>query len=316
MGLEIIGIFFHHGPALLQQSLVTEALIVAIGHQIHRIRPANGLAGGLVHHLHALIGQHRRQQAVFILGICHIPQPLAEEGGSIHQIRAGVEEDLGIAGPAQALSGGAVRGQLQEIAFHTPKGIAVELIDQRIGTCKCAGLLHIGIDGDCLDVFKIYIAIDLHVSETENGKAGLIVVYIAGSREADLLQGGNGGNAGGLICHQLHQHSHLVVPLGWHFLLDILHIHMAICIQNLAAEQPEGFSCATFDGELQVASDVLPKIQHPGAIFCNQHLGRQPLLFLNRHIVGRHQRCLGCIHNHRAATVRRFHKGIVHFAVL
>ena len=74
--------------------------------------------------------------AGFLIG-GHVLQPFGVEGRDIGVEAGGAGEDLGIAGPAQALIAlRAVGRDVHEIAFLAPLNVVLQLIDHRIGALE------------------------------------------------------------------------------------------------------------------------------------------------------------------------------------
>jgi hypothetical protein len=90
------------------------------------------------------IGRDIREAAIGILGIgVEVDQPLGEEACDIEIAGGGGDEELGIAGPAEALVAlRAIGGDLEIIALLTPDDVVKELVDACVGAFEHAGAIH------------------------------------------------------------------------------------------------------------------------------------------------------------------------------
>ena len=100
-----------------------------------------------------------------------IRQPFFEELFHIHEVSSGIHIDLGITGPGIFLSGGAIHRNIQKVTLLAPTGIFHQFVDERIGTAKIAGFLHVGIDRNG-GKFAAVHALDQSIAESKPGEVG------------------------------------------------------------------------------------------------------------------------------------------------
>ena len=178
-----------HGIGLFQYPSVAVPFPVTIGQEHSRVRPSHASPRSIVHHLKPGIGNHRRDYAVRQFPILHVPHPFPEKRGCVHYIGPRIKEDLRIPRPAKPFPGGAVSGNIQEIALHAPDRIFKEAVDQVIGACKGTGPFHIGIDGYGFKILRLKFCIRLNerIPEAEHRKPCLIKILSSGAGEQYFL---------------------------------------------------------------------------------------------------------------------------------
>ena len=87
---------------------------------------------------------------ILLNGLIH--QPLFEELLHVHKISCRTRIDHGVACPGIALSSGTIHRHIQKVALLAPAGILHQFVDQLVRAAEAAGLLHVGVDGDRLEV--------------------------------------------------------------------------------------------------------------------------------------------------------------------
>ena len=118
-----------------------------------------------------------REVTVFFLRDGERSVPFFEEGLNIAVEGGGSDIGLGVAGPAHAFVAlGAVGGDIDEVHFLRPPGVAGELVEHGVAGGEATGFGGGGGDGDGLDVFGFWFrspAGDFYISEAVEGEAGL-----------------------------------------------------------------------------------------------------------------------------------------------
>ena len=140
-----------HGGELIPQHLrIAVGLVDLPGADGGRVAP--GGAGFVVRQN---IGDHAADAAVRELVRGHVMEPFAEEAFHIIEVGSRADEDLRVAGPAQALVPlGAVRGNVQEVAPLAPDDVGEELIQRLIPGGQPAGAPHVGMDDDGGEILR------------------------------------------------------------------------------------------------------------------------------------------------------------------
>ena len=280
---QIVRISLHHRPAPAQDLPIPETPVIAVRDKVNGIRPAHGGPGSSVHHLHTVIGQYSRDQAIFILTILHIPQPFLKEGGRVHKIRTGIKEYLCIACPAQTLPGRAIRGNVQEIALHTPARVFDQLIYPLIRACKIARLLQVGVDCNGFEVLrgKFRNSKDLRVTEPEGSERSLIGILFPGAGEQDLLQRCLHALAFDRPCHQL-LHELKLRPAGCRFRLHrISDNFLRVRIIQFRTDNTDALPFFALYPERQISGEILPEIQY----ISGQQRRYETFVFRNRYVI-------------------------------
>ena len=112
--------------------------------------------------------------AVFALIGNQVIEPFVEKSGHLVVVRSSARKSLCITRPAQALIAlGAIGRYIQEIALLTPVDVALQLIEQRVGTSKFPGFLHVAVDhhgGEVVGVQNARIVGDFDVAKAHEGK--------------------------------------------------------------------------------------------------------------------------------------------------
>ena len=91
------------------------------------------------------------------------------------------QKNLGVAGPAVSLTGGAVRWYIEKIALGGPDCTLHEVIEQVIRTVEKSCLFHVRIHGNGgeIRIFQIreIVCVYRAVAETEDRKSGLVFIF-------------------------------------------------------------------------------------------------------------------------------------------
>ena len=226
-------------------------------------------------------------------------QPFFHHRVAIHQGQTGFNEHSHIARPAGALAGGAVGGDITEVALLAPHTVFHQLIHISVAARKAAGDRHFRIDGvgskRCPG--QVDVRFHLCVPEAHDGKAGLVVVL---ALFADEFQ-------------QLRRAALLVaVPV-----LKVLLRKVAILVQCFAAQQPELLPGMGGQLHFHITCHVLPKVQHGLAVGGAQQLARKGFLFPDGHGVHAGDGQGGWLGLYAMPAGKLpFQPGIVHFALL
>ena len=290
----------HHLVVVRKNFPVSGALIKGVGHQNGGIAPARRHTehGG---HVSGAAGGRRnvRHASIRVLVQAALGQPFFHHRVAVHQGQAGLNEHPHIAGPAGALAGGAVGGDITEVALLAPHTVFHQLIHIGVAARKAAGDRHLRIDGvgSKLCAGQVDVRFHLCVPEAHDGKAGLVVVF---ALFADKFQ-------------QLRRAALLVaVPV-----LKVLLRKVAVLVQCFAAQQLDFLPGVGGQLHLHIASHILPKVQHGLTVGGAQQPARKGLLLPDGHGVhagdGQGVR-LGL--DAMPAGKLPFQPGIVHFALL
>ena len=290
----------HHLVVICKDFAVASALIKGVGHQNGSIAPARrhtehgghvaGAAGGRRNVCHASI--RVLVQAAFC-------QPFFHHRVAIHQSQTGLDEHAHIAGPTGALAGGAVGGDIAEVALLAPHTVFHQLIHIGIAARKAAGDRHLRIDGvgSKLCAGQVDVRFHLCVPEAHDGKAGLVVVLALFANEFQQLR-----RAALLVA----------VPV-----LKVLLRKVAVLVQCFAAQQLDFLPGVGGQLHLHIASHVLAKVQHGLAVGGAQQPARKGFLLPDGHGVhtGDGQGVRLGLYAMPAGKLL-FQPGIVHFALL
>ena len=290
----------HHLVVVRKDLAVAGALIKGVGHQNGCIAPARrhtehgghitGAAGGRRNVCHASI--RVLVQAAFC-------QPFFHHRVAVHQGQTGLDEHSHVPRPAGALAGGAVGGDIAEIALLAPHTVFHQLIHIGVAARKAAGDRHLRIDGvgSKLCAGQVDVRFHLCVPEAHDGKAGLVVVL---ALLADKFQ------------HL--RRAALLVAVA---VLKVLLRKVAVLVQCFAAQQLDFLPGVGGQLHLHIASHILPKVQHGLAVGGAQQPARKGFLLPDGHGVhagdGQGVR-LGL--DAMPAGKLPFQPGIVHFALL
>ena len=270
------GIALHALVVRPENAVVPVALPEAVGNQHPRVRPAHAA----VHHAHVKVhaagGSNLRQAAAALLPVVHVVHILARKRGEIKQIRGGVEENLRVARPAVALAGGAVGGNVREIALGRPHRGLHKPVQQLVGAVEPAGALQIGIHRHGREILgkEGHVGVHQHIPEAEDGEGGLVRIDSLPAKVFHLLQ----GRGDFPVCT-----------------LDVLLGELALPVQHLAKAQEHPLPRPGPQGEGNVAGDVLAKVQHGFARGGGEERRGQALMFGDGHVVrgGGHNRVAG-----------------------
>ena len=256
----------HHLVVICKDFAVASALIKGVGHQNGSIAPARrhtehgghvaGAAGGRRNVCHASI--RVLVQAAFC-------QPFFHHRVAIHQSQTGLDEHAHIAGPTGALAGGAVGGDIAEVAFLAPHTVLHQLVHIGIAARKAAGDRHLRVDsvGGKLRTGQVDVRFHLCIPEAHNGKAGLVVVLALFADEFQQLR-----------------RAALLVAVA---VLKVLLRKVAVLVQCFAAQQLDFLPGVGGQLHLHVASHVLPKVQHGLAVRGAQQPARKGFLLPDGH---------------------------------
>ena len=290
----------HHLVVVRKDLAVAGALIKSVGHQNGGIAPARRHTehGG---HVAGAAGGRRnvRHASIRVLVQAALGQPFFHHRVAIHQGQTGFNEHPHIAGPAGALAGGAVGGDIAEVALLAPHTVFHQLIHIGVAARKAAGDRHLRIDGvgskRCAG--QVDVRFHLCVPEAHDGKAGLVVVL---ALFADKFQ------------HLRRAALLVAVPV-----LKVLLRKVAVLVQCFAAQQPEFLPGVGGQLHLHIASHILPKVQHSLAVGGAQQPARKGLLLSDGHGVhaGDGQGVRLGLYAMPAGKLP-FQPGIVHFALL
>ena len=290
----------HHLVVVRKDLAVAGALIKGVGHQNGGIAPARRHTehGG---HVAGAAGGRRnvRHASIRVLVQAAFCQPFFHHRVAVHQGQAGLDEHPHIAGPAGALAGGAVGGDIAEVALLAPHTVFHQLIHIGIAARKAAGDRHLRIDGmgSKLCAGQVDVRFHLCVPEAHDGKAGLVVVLALFANEFQQLR-----RAALLVA----------VPV-----LKVLLRKVAVLVQCFAAQQLDFLPGVGGQLHLHIASHVLAKVQHGLAVGGAQQPARKGFLLPDEHGVhtGDGQGVRLGLYAMPAGKLL-FQPGIVHFALL
>ena len=290
----------HHLVVVRKDLAVAGALIKDVGHQNGGIAPARRHTehGG---HVAGAAGGRRnvRHASIRVLVQAAFCQPFFHHRVAVHQGQAGLDEHPHIASPASALAGGAVGGDIAEVALLAPHTVFHQLIHIGIAARKAAGDRHLRIDGvgSKLCAGQVDVRFHLCVPEAHDGKAGLVVVLALFANEFQQLR-----RAALLVA----------VPV-----LKVLLRKVAVLVQCFAAQQLDFLPGVGGQLHLHIASHVLAKVQHGLAVGGAQQPARKGFLLPDGHGVhtGDGQGVRLGLYAMPAGKLL-FQPGIVHFALL
>ena len=290
----------HHLVVVRKNLAVAGALIKGVGHQNGGIAPARRHTehGG---HVAGAAGGRRnvRHASIRVLVQAAFCQPFFHHRVAVHQGQAGLDEHPHIASPASALAGGAVGGDIAEVALLAPHTVFHQLIHIGIAARKAAGDRHLRIDGvgSKLCAGQVDVRFHLCVPEAHDGKAGLVVVLALFANEFQQLR-----RAALLVA----------VPV-----LKVLLRKVAVLVQCFAAQQLDFLPGVGGQLHLHIASHVLAKVQHGLAVGGAQQPARKGFLLPDGHGVhtGDGQGVRLGLYAMPAGKLL-FQPGIVHFALL
>ena len=263
------GVLFHGGIVIGEYLPISVNFPEPIGDHDARVRPAHGT----VHGLHVGIHAARRSDLgessllVFRLPVAEILFKFSGKGRVIQKVGCRVKENLGISGPAVALSRGTVRGDIRRIVPGGPQGTLHQAVEELVGTVKERPLLHVRVDRDSREILRlpVHIRLNLYKLKAEDRKAGLVVIL-------PLFAG---------IAHLLQRRCLFLVGT-----LNIFLGKLPVLIQHLPKAQEHLLPFLRRDGKRDVSGDILTEIQHGFAPGRNNDLGRKVLLLPDPHIVG------------------------------
>ena len=116
-----------------------------------------------------------------------IAQPVAQEAVDVEEVRGGGREGGDVTGPAEPLVAlGAVGGNVEEVAARAPDHVAVQLVEQLVGTLELSGPAQIGGDDDGAQIIGGQIAgpaLDLDVAEAVEREGRLEEVAVTAQDE-------------------------------------------------------------------------------------------------------------------------------------
>ena len=256
----------HHLVVIRQNLAVAGALIKGVGHQNGGIAPTRRHTehGG---HVAGATGRRRNvcHAAIRVLVQAAFCQPFFHHRVAIHQSQTGLDEYAHIAGPAGTLTGGAVGGDIAEVALLAPHAVFHQLIHIGIAAPKAAGDRHLRIDGvgGKLRAGQVDVRFHLCIPEAHDGKAGLVVVLALFADEFQQLR-----------------RAALLVAVA---VLKVLLRKVAVLVQCFAAQQPDFLPGVSGQFHLHIASHVLPKVQHGLAVRGAQQLARKGFLLPDGH---------------------------------
>ena len=290
----------HHLVVVRKDLAVTGALIKGVGHQNGSIAPARRHTehGG---HVAGAAGGRRnvRHASIRVLVQAALGQPFFHHWVAVHQGQAGLNEHSHIAGPAGALAGGAVGGDITEVALLAPHTVFHQLVHIGVAARKAAGDRHLRIDGvgSKLCAGQVDVRFHLCVPEAHDGKAGLVVILALFADEFQHLR-----RAALLVA----------VPV-----LKVLLRKVAVLVQCFAAQQLDFLPGMGGQLHFHIASHILPKVQHSLAVGGAQQPACKGLLLPDRHGVhaGDGQSVRLGLYAMPAGKLP-FQPGIVHFALL
>ena len=256
----------HHLVVVRQNLAVAGALIKGVGHQNGGIAPARRHTehGG---HVAGAAGGRRnvRHASIRVLVQAAFCQPFFHHWVAIHQGQTGLDEHSHVPRPAGTLPGGAVGGDIAEVALLAPHTVFHQLVHIGVAARKVAGDRHLRIDGvgSKLCAGQVDVRFHLCVPEAHDGKAGLVVVL---ALFADEFQ-------------QLRRAALLVaVPV-----LKVLLRKVAVLVQCFAAQQLDFLPGVGGQLHLHIASHVLAKVQHGLAVGGAQQPARKGFLLPDGH---------------------------------
>ena len=290
----------HHLVVVCQDLAVAGTLIKSVGHQNGSIAPARrhtehgghitGAAGGRGNVCHA---------AVRVLVQAAFCQPFFHHRVAIHQGQTGFNEHPHVARPAGTLAGGAVGGDIAEVALLAPHTVLHQLTHIRIAAPKAAGHRHLRIDGvgSKLCAGQVDVRFHLCVPEAHDGKAGLVVVLALFADEFQQLR-----------------RATLLVAVA---VLKVLLRKVSVLVQCFAAQQLDFLPGVGGQLHLHIACHVLAKVQHRFSVGGAQQPARKGFLLPDRHSVhaGDGQGVRLGLYAMPAGKIP-FQPGIVHFALL
>ena len=290
----------HHLVVVRQNLAVAGALIKGVGHQNGGIAPARRHTehGG---HVAGAAGGRRnvRHASIRVLVQAAFCQPFFHHWVAIHQGQTGLDEHSHVPRPAGTLPGGAVGGDIAEVALLAPHTVFHQLIHIGIAARKAAGDRHLRIDGvgSKLCAGQVDVRFHLCVPEAHDGKAGLVVVLALFADEFQHLR-----RATLLVA----------VPV-----LKVLLRKVAVLVQCFAAQQLDFLPGMGGQLHLHIASHILPKVQHSLAVGGAQQPARKGFLLPDGHGVhaGDGQGVRLGLYAMPTGKIP-FQPGIVHFALL
>ena len=238
-----------------------------IGVQYPNIGPAHTAVHGPHIEVSAPVGRDLGKPAILFLPVEHIPQILFGEGGIVKEIIGRLEENLGVPRPAMALPGGAVRGDVQGIAFRRPDDRIHETIQQFIGALKVSCLLQIRVHGNGRYIFRLQDEIRFHfrIPKTKYGKSRLVCIV---ALLADIF-------------YLLKRSGDLFIAA-----LDIFLGQISVLIQQLPETEQQPLSFFRLDAERNVSCDVLSEVQQHPAVWRFRKDRCKMLPLRHRHIIG------------------------------
>ena len=123
------------------------------------------------------VGNHMRNSPVFRLVHFQIMQPFFIESICIHQIACRAAKNLRISGPSKPfVSLRTIRWNIQEVSFHPPEKIVMQLIQQRIGCLQRSLGFHFRVQGIRGEIFRFRTARirkNLCILKSHIGKPGM-----------------------------------------------------------------------------------------------------------------------------------------------
>ena len=212
----------HHRPALLQQREVAVLLVDLPRHQDRGVAPARGAVRG-PQEAAALGDRHRRhagEGAVLPLAGGEVAEPLRGEAGHVVEERRGRHVELPVAGPAGALAGGAVGGDVAGVGAEAPHRGGVQPVDPVVVAAEAPAHGQVGVHDDAGDVVRAEragVALDPDVLEAVGGEPRVEHVALAAGRDHGVDLAG---------AERLGQERHRRP--------QVLHGHVAVRAQRLA----------------------------------------------------------------------------------
>ena len=167
----------HHLIVFFQNGRIPVGFIQCPRHQNTGIPPAGGALKHIGNVTSAVIYRcNIGNQSILFLSKTALCQPLTENGIAVRKIGGGWSKGSGIACPSGSFPGGTVRGNVTEVAAHTPQTVQEQTVHILVAAGKEARLLHFGVDrnGSKPRIRQVDIGFNFRVAEAEDGKAGLI----------------------------------------------------------------------------------------------------------------------------------------------
>ena len=268
----------------------------AIRQQDPDIRPAHRAVHGPHIEIHPAVGCDLGQAAAAPLPVVHVPQIFLRKRRIVEEIGRRFKEDLRVPRPAVAFPGGAVGGNVKRIGLRGPFGGLHEAVQKLVGALEAPSLLHVGVDGDGLRVFRqqLHLRLHLRIAEAEDRKGGFIYVPPFAAGVVDLLQ------RGGLLFADA---------------LDVFQRQIAVLVQHLAESPKHALPLASVCRECHIAREILPEVQKGFSVWRNSDRRMQTLVLRDRNIVrcGRNDRMMRFF---RVPTVRGRAVGLDDLTVL